>query len=54
MAADINRDMREKGIVQVLKDSSGNVQGAYLDMEKFRAALESGLMDINVFKQVMR
>lgn len=45
MSADINRDMEEKGIViKTTKDTS------ILDMVKFREALESGLMDINVFK----
>jgi hypothetical protein len=45
MSADIRRDLAEKGLVTSL---------GQLDIEKFRAGLESGLVDINIFKSVMK
>ena len=45
MSADIRRDLDEKGLVTNL---------GQLDTAKFRAGLESGLVDINIFKQVMK
>ena len=45
MSADIRRDLDEKGLV---------TRQGELDTAKFRAGLESGLVDINIFKQVMK
>lgn len=45
MSEDIKRDMQEKGLV---------TEKGELDIRKFRRALESRLIDINIFKQALK